>query len=234
MDKSLNIFAKQLGKNIRKQPGWIPLLAAIYLALYYFGVPSHLDVAGWRVTVPNLSVETWVPLLALVLYQVGDALDKVTFKKRNKVGKWEEDRFQPATFKEAIEAARNKFEVTDGIYDVSMKILEKAKQAKFSVHVLNEMAKFFRSLILPGLVIAIVLSLKLALPWSLILIALALLCAYVLAVQVYPRFKNLHRINLYRAVVALSPEEQAKITFQDLGTMRLFFWEGTLVATAKR
>src|SRR5262249_55592359 len=91
-----------------------------------------------------------------------------------------------------------------------------------------------RSLIAPGLVIAIVLLLKLTIPWALLLLALALLCTYVLAVQVYPRFKNLHRINLYRAVVALSAEDQAKITCQELGTIRMFFWEGTLVASAPK
>jgi hypothetical protein len=172
-------------------------------------------------------------LLTLVLYQIGDALDKVTFKKRDKEGKWT-DRFQPETFQDAIKAARENFGVNDSICDVSMKILEKAKQAKFSVHFLNEMAKFFRSLIAPGLAIAIVVSLKLTIPWALLLLALALLGTYVLAVQVYPRFKNLHRINLYRAVVALPTEDQAKITCQELGTVRMFFWEGTLVATAPK
>jgi hypothetical protein len=123
--------------------------------------------------------------------------------------------------------------VNDGIYVVSMKILEKATQAKFSVHFLNEMAKFFRSLIAPGLGIAIVLSLKLTLPWALVLLALALLCAYLLAFQVYPRLKNLHRINLYKAVVKLPPEDRAKITDQ-LSTVRMFFWEGVLLATAPK
>lgn len=233
MDESLKIFAKQLGKNAEKQPGWIYLLAATYLVLYAFGVPSQLDIAGWRVTVPKLSAEIWATLLTLVLYQVGDALDKVTFKKRNKGGNWV-DRFQPEAYKDAIRAARDKFGVNDGIYDLSMKILEKAKQAKFSVHFLNELAKFFRSLIAPGLAIAIVLSLKLTMPWTLVLLAVALLCGYVLAVQLYPRLKNLHRINLYRAVVALPAEDQAKITCQDLGTVRMFFWEGALVATAPK
>jgi len=233
MDESLKVFAKQLGKNAEKQPGWIYLLASIYLALYAFGVPTELDFAGWRLTVPKLSAEIWATLLALVLYQIGDALDKITFKKRNREGKWV-DRFQPESFKDAIKAARGRFGVHDGIYDVSMKILENAKQAKFSVHFLNETAKFFRSLIVPGLVIAIVLSIRLTLPWALFLLAFSLLCAYVLAVQVYPRFKNLHRINLYRAVVALPAEDQAKITCQELGTACMFFWEGTLVASAPK
>jgi hypothetical protein len=233
MEESLKIFVKQLGKNVEKQPGWIYLLAATYLVLYAYGVPCHLDIAGWQLTVPKLSAEIWATLLTFVLYQVGDALDKVTFKRRDKEGKWV-DRFQPESLKKAIGDAQEQYKVNEGIYDVSMKILEKAQQAKFSVHFLNEMAKFFRSLIAPGFVIAIVLSLKLTLPWALLSIALTLVCAYVLAVQVYPRLKNLHRINLYEAVVKLPTEDQAKITSQDLGSVRMFFWEGTLVATAPR
>ena len=197
MDESLKVFAKQLGKNAEKQPGWIYLLATIYFVLQAFGVPTQVDIAGLRLTVPKLSAEIWATLLTLVLYQVGDALDIVTFKKRDEKGNWV-DRFQPESLKDAIAAARAKFGVKDGIYDVSMKILEKAKQAKFSVHFLNEMAKFFRSLIAPVLAVAIGLSLKLTMPWALLLVAVALLCAYVLAVHVYPRLKNLHRINLYK------------------------------------
>ncbi|MDC8449852.1 MAG: hypothetical protein LV473_16055 [Nitrospira sp.] len=233
MDESLKVFAKQLGKNAEKQPGWIYLLATIYFVLQAFGVPTQVDIAGLRLTVPKLSAEIWATLLTLVLYQVGDALDKVTFKKRDEKGNWV-DRFQPESLKDAIAAARAKFGVKDGIYDVSMKILEKAKQAKFSVHFLNEMAKFFRSLIAPVLAVAIVLSLKLTMPWALLLVAVALLCAYVLAVHVYPRLKNLHRINLYKEVVALPAEDQAKVSCQELGTVRMFFWQGALIATAPK
>lgn len=124
--------------------------------------------------------------------------------------------------------------MNDGIYDVSMKILEKANQAKFSVHFLNELAKLFRSLIAPGLAIAIVLSLELTMPWALVLLAIALLCAYMLAFQVYPRLKNLHRINLYKAVVVLPAKDQAKITCQELGTVCMFFWEGAFLVTAPK
>jgi hypothetical protein len=126
MDESLKIFAKQLAKNVEKQPGWIYLLAATYLVLYASGIPSQLEIDGWQLTIPKLSVEIWATLLTLVLYQVGDALDKVTFKKRDKDGHWV-DRFQPESFKRAIADARDRFGVHDGIYDVSMKILEKAK-----------------------------------------------------------------------------------------------------------
>ena len=86
----------------------------------------------------------------------------------------------------------------------------------------------------PGLVIAIVLSLELPMPWALVLLAIALLCAYMLAFQVYPRLKSLHRINLYRAVVALPAKDQAKITCQELGTVCMFFWEGSFLVTAPK
>src|SRR5439155_19530115 len=132
----------------------------------------------------------------------------------------------------AIADARRRFGVVDGIYDVSMKILEKAHQAKFSVHFVNEIAKFFRSLIAPAFVVAVVFSLTFTVAWAALLLVFTLVCAYILAVHIYPRLKNLHRINLYRAVVALSAEDQAKISSHELGSVRMFFWEVVLVATA--
>ena len=229
MDESLKAFAKQLGKNAEKQPGWAYLLIAIYLALYAFGVPSQF----WNLTIPKLSAEVWAISLALLLYLVGDALDKITFKKRTAEGKWVY-RFESTASKDTKKEAQDKLEVKDGVYDVSMKILEEAEEAKFSVHFLNEAAKFFRSLIIPGLAIAIVLSLELSLPWPIFTIALALLGTYLLAFQVYPRFKNLHIMNLYKWIHDLPKEKFDKITKADLGTARMFFWEGILVASAPK
>jgi hypothetical protein len=112
-----------------------------------------------------------------------------------------------------------------------MKILEQAGRAN-SVVFLNETAKVFRSLLLPALVVAILFSLKLTSPWALVSIALALVSFFVLAFQVYPRLKNLHRIKLYQTVVALLRETKGT-SWEQLGGVRIFFWEGTLVATAK-
>ena len=170
----------------------------------------------------------------MLLYRAGDALDEATFKKRNAQGEWVY-RFESQASIDTRKEAEKKLKVKDGVYAVSMKILEKAEQARFSVHFLNEAAKFFRSLIIPGLAIAIVLSLQLSLPWSIFVIALALLCTYFLAFRVYPRFKNLHIMNLYGWVDALSEDDlKEKFDHQDLGTARMFFWEGTLVASAPK
>lgn len=220
MEEALKTIGKQLTENFTKQPGWAPLLVITYLVLY-FGDP-RLPVVK--------SVDFWSTLLTFIFYQIGDALDKITFKKRDAEGKWH-DRF-PIT--KEIEAARTEFGVKDGIYDVSMKILEKAGRTN-SVHFLNESAKTFRSVLLPLLGLAIWYSWKLTTFHLLLVpIALALLGFYVFAWQVYPRWKNLHRIKLYEAVVVLlsETETKGKITCHQLGGVRLFFWEGSLVATA--
>jgi hypothetical protein len=228
MEEVLKTLGKQLTENVKKQPGWAWLLVVTYLLLYVVGIPTEINIAELRLPVPK-SVEFWATILTLVLYQIGDALDKVTFKKRDKNGEWAE-RF-PIT--KEIEAAKKEFGVNHGIYDLSMGILEKAGRAN-SVHFLNEMAKVFRSLLLPALIIAILFGLKLTFPWALLPIALALVGFLLLAFQVYPRLKNLHRIKLYKTVVALLRETEAKkkTTYQQLGGVRMFFWDGTLVATA--
>jgi hypothetical protein len=231
MDESLKVFVKQWVSNAEEQPGWIYLLAACYLLLRAFGVPHHIDIGPWRTSLPQFSAEVWATVLTLLLYQIGDALDKVTFKKRNKEGTWV-DRFQPPALKMAREAACQKLGVRDGIYRVSMKILEQADKAKFSVRFLNEITKFFRSLIVPALVVAIVLALRFSVLWASVLIVLAFLCAYLVAFYVYPQLKNLHIINLYKSVVALPLEADAKITTHELDRERMFFWDGVLVVSA--
>jgi hypothetical protein len=230
MEEVLKTLGKQLTENVKKQPGWARLLVITYLSLYVVGVPADINIAELRLPVPR-SVEFWAGILTFILYQVGDALDKVTFKKRDKDGKWR-DRF-PIT--KEIEAARNEFGITDGIYDVSVKILEKAGRAN-SVHFLNEIEKVLRSLLLPALIVATLFALKVTFPWALLPIALGLIVFLVLAFQVYPRFKNLHRIKLYRTIVALLREAEtksrSKTTYQQFGGVRMFFWDGKLVATA--
>ena len=232
MEGALKEIGKQLTENLAKQPGWVPLLAIIYLVLNCGKLPPLLPVEKY--------VEVWATALTYAFYLFGDALDKITFKVRDAEGKWV-DLFPLKEIKRAQDA-QYEFGVTDGIYDVSMKILVKAWRANWVIF-WNETAKTFRSLLLPlGLVglagYAIGSSSKFTLLWAQVVIALVLLTLptlYVLAYQVYPRWKNHHRLKLYEEIVAWvrDPDNKGKITYQQLGGVRMFFWGGTLVATAR-
>ena len=234
---ALAVLFEQLGKTAEKQPGWVYLLATTYVLLPWlqprFHLPSRIGV--WGRTLP-ISAEVWAPLLTFVAYGVGDALDKITFKKRVG-GRWI-PRYKSDALREARAKAEEKLEVRDGIYKVAMSLLEAAHQAKLSVHLVNEGTKFFRSLILPAYVVCVLWSLRLGCPRGLILLTFASALAYVLAWWVYPPLKTYHMTNLYRTVRSLIEKEEkdkdSRFGVNEAGEFRLFFWEGRLVASGRR
>ncbi len=134
----------QLVRHFEKAPGWFYLLLIVYGVLGYWDIPKQIDIAG-----VHFSAEAWAASLTLVLYRLGDAIDKAVF---------EPEQF-PIPDREAM---RERFGVIEGIYGVAMKIAEEAGQDEWEfvkqtlwIHILNELAKTFRSLIL--LVFAMVL-----------------------------------------------------------------------------
>jgi hypothetical protein len=233
LEGALKEIGKRATENSAKQPGWVYLLVIIYLVLYFGKLPPLLPIKEY--------VEVWATALTYGFYLIGDALDKITFKMRDANGDWVVDRFPLKEIKDAQDA-QDEFGVKDGIYDVSIKILDKAGRAN-EVHFWNETAKTFRGLLLPlGLLgfagYAIGSSSKFTLLWAQVVIALVLLtlmAMYVLAYEVYPRWKNHHRVKLYEEIVACvrDPKNNGKITYQQLGSVRMFFWKETLVATVR-
>jgi hypothetical protein len=244
--EGLTVFFKQLGKNFEKQPGWVWLFGITYVVLSAFPLQGLVDAMRLQLTAPKFSTEIWATLVTLLLYLSGDALDKVSFntdkegqlvRPFSKYIPWLSKRL-PGFSTEEIREARTTFEVHDGIYDVSMKILEKAKLAD-RVHLLNETAKTFRSLILPALAVAVVFSLNFPFPWLLVPIALAVLVALALAFLIYPPLKNLHRKKLYKTAADLHKQQIGKKLIvkpdgKKDGDVLTLFWDGTFVATALR
>lgn len=233
-DDPLKALGKQLSENVKKQPGWGWLLVVITALLFVEG--KVIDIVELRLLTNHIEISAVV--LTFVFYQLGDALDKVTFKKRDEEAKKWVERVKISE----IDDAQNEFGITDGVYDVSMKILEKAKQDT-SVYLLNEMAKVFRSLIILALAAVIWFAFQLPYPSALVPlaiaivivgmpIAIALMIFLELAYLVYPWLKNLHRRKLYKTIVALLRKTKGKTTCHQLGGVRMFFWEGTLVGTA--
>jgi hypothetical protein len=77
MGDALKVFATQLTKNVEKQPGWVPLLVALYVAIALVGLPNRLSVFGKDLEISSVVIVT---VLTFVFYQAGDALDKLVFK----------------------------------------------------------------------------------------------------------------------------------------------------------
>ena len=229
-DGALKTFAKQLGKNADKQPGWMYLLAVAFLTVPFARLPSR---------VPN---ELWATLIAVIAYGLGDAIDKVTFKHLVKKpdGRivWE-----PWYLPQAHETAKGKAEtnlgIKAGLYDVSMRLLEAGHEARFSVHWVNEISKFLRSLLVPAVFVAMVqLSRTLPFVWALSMSAITVVGAVYLATRVYPKVKTAHITSLYESIPGLVAEKndqgQKKLECFDVECARLFFWEGKFVASAKK
>src|SRR5262249_40230767 len=149
-------FAKQAAKNTEKQPGWAYLLALTFVVTPLLGLPSAFSFQGSSLTIPN---EVWAVVVALVAYTVGDALDKITFKKLTTKADGERKwvpRYTSTELNKAKGEAEKRLGIKDGLYKVAMNVLEAAHDARFSVHWVNEIAKFMRSAIVLLSIVAVV------------------------------------------------------------------------------
>jgi hypothetical protein len=214
--KALNKFVDQLAKNAAMQPGWVPLVILCYLALPIAGVPTSIRLFEHTF---ELSLELWAGVVALGLFLVGDALDKSFYKSL-------ENQVSPKALRTTRNAARSALEIHDGVYDVAKALATAAGSfQRLSIQFLNETAKFLRSLVLPIMVTGIGLA-----AGGRVLMGVGLIITAVLLVPLYARIKATHIQHLYDLVPLLKSDQKCFI--QDLGPLRLFFWEGKLVGSA--
>jgi hypothetical protein len=216
MKKSLELFAKQLVKNVEKQPGWIPLLVLTWVIVELADLQTELILFGRTLTV---SSELIAGVGAFALYQVGDALDKAIFKPAAARLLWLED---------ARANARKALTVNEGVYAVAKSVAVASGDFwQAPIHVRNEAAKFLRSLSLPLVAAGVYFLLS---GW-LILAVLSLLFGLI-SIPLFILLKAGHMRSLYDEMRELrkKPEYDA----QDLNGVRLFFWEGEMVASALR
>jgi hypothetical protein len=124
---------KRLSAALEKQPGWVYVGLAVYLAV-------------WFVKLPWLSREIWVVVLTPLLYWLGDGIDSAGFRLANKT-----ERYPRADLDASRKEARDRLEIQDGIYDVAFKLLAAAGEARHRalINFQNECAKFMRSIALP-------------------------------------------------------------------------------------
>lgn len=216
MKKSLEVFAKQLVKNVEKQPGWIPLLALSYVIVELADLQTELSLFGRTLTV---SSELIAGVAAFALYQVGDALDKALFTSAAARLRWLE---------EARADARKGLAVNEGVYAVAKSVAVASGDFwQVPIHVRNEAAKFLRSLSLPLLAAGAYFALN-----GQFAVAILSLLFGLISIPLFILLKAGHMRSLYDEMRALrkKPEYDA----QDLNGVRLFFWEGDMVASALR
>ncbi len=223
--EALKVVCTQLLKDCDKAPGWLPLLVCAYLMLGITGLPATVSLAG--VTLP-LSTEVLAGLVTLLFYQVGDAADEWVFKTGSGVERGTRP-FYKQRYEKEQKRAQDSLGVTTGLYGVAWKLTDAAEKDRRTVlvHSFNEAAKFMRSVAFPLVLLSVLSLVEGRQSWAVTLTGVGLI-----AFAAYPSLKVQHIRRLYSLASLLSHD--VKYTYRDLDQVRLFFWEGTLVASACR
>lgn len=206
---------KQFSEALQKQPGWIYLGLTVYLAVHLLKLP-------W------LSREIWVAVLTPLFYWIGDGIDSAWFRLPDK-----QERFRLRELNEQRKIARDHLRIQGGVYQVAMSFLAESGEPRHraAVRFQNEFAKFLRSLACPVVLLGIYVGVA-SHPgyWALLILAVPLVLASF-------GLKLLHLRTLYSLVPYLC--RPGGYTAYDLpqntagaASIRLFFWEGKLVASA--
>ena len=217
MGDALSTFIKQLTTNLKQAPGWVPLAAVCYVVYdVLFRTPPGPQTP--RADHKELIVAT----AALVLYVIGDALDKALWK-----------RFKRAFLQTNYETVETTLAIQEdeGLYRVSKALAVAAGHYDGSwIQVKNELAKLCRSLVLPCLVVCPLLLLRGQIGWS----TLALLGVPVL-LWTYLKLKASHIDDLcFLSTRVYSNDPENYFALDVTQQIRLFFWEGKLVSSGRR
>lgn len=221
----LKTLFQQLWKNLESLPGWVPLVAAIEL-----GVAAAPEGATYLGLPLERYGELIVGTLSFLAYQFGDALDKPFFKNF-KGSSWEH---WLKIIRIDVPGARNAFiarvQVKDGSYSVALDLLKAGGEYAGSwVHGCNELAKFFRSAVLP------VIALPLLPVYASVELSQRIVLAAVLFLF-YLLLKPWHMQLLYSRTLEMLQEDEKGQKFGTLDLdngIRLFFWKGSLVTSAR-
>jgi hypothetical protein len=224
--EALNVFWKQVLKDFdKKAPGWFPLLFLVLLLLQLSGLPENIKIDGW--TIP-LSAEVIASVITFILYQLGDAIDELIFKE-TKDGKKVTKKFYKDQYAIESSAAQNALGVGEsGLYGLASKLTAAAEKERkdIFVYLLNESAKFLRSLIVPFLLLSIYFVLSRNFVVGVLLFVLSVIVLYL-----YPWLKVRHIKQLYKQV-AFVTEQKKYYDYKDINGVRLYFWDRKYIETS--
>ena len=236
---------KVLAKPFGTAPGWALLL----LSSFWLVDAGHLqrlaeERFGFRE--PKIPGTVWALALTLIFYKIGDWLDEVVYKKRVAVPDPSSprqryikcNRFDPEWVDRERMAARDALKIQEGSYRVAMALIIAAEKSA-AVRFANELGKFFRSLVVPFLLVAIfgfwVSSLKGRAVF--LFSAITILFFYVL-------LKQFHIWLLYRRVRQVTADERFESGKMGAragsteeppgcgGKLLYFSWDGKFLETA--
>jgi hypothetical protein len=211
---TFEFIKKQVWEPLEKQPGWVYLAFAVYLGVH------ALSLGG-------LSDELWVVILTPVFYWIGDGIDSALFKKSDKT-----ERFPLCGLCDVRKKARDALLVQDGVYEVLMKLLAESGEPrhKAQVHFQNELAKFARSAAVP----VCLLGIYLAVTRDTWFVALVGLSALLMVVAFYLKLRHMRTLYSLTEWLRRPPKYAVhNIDVEGAGSpVRLFFWEGKLIASA--
>jgi hypothetical protein len=222
---ALKTVWNQFLKDSDKLPGWVPLFVVMLVVVDRATPPDHISL--WGRTLP-LSREFLAAALTLLFYTVGDAIDEVVFKTGQEGARGTREIWKER-YSEQLKAARDEMGAGNGLYSVALKLVtagEKHRGTRPGIHIPNEAAKCLRALILPFTILAAPFFARGR-------VALALTCLAVAAALLltYPLLKVRHLRRLYVSASGLAQKEKLYHD-EELGTMRLVFWDGNLVGSA--
>src|SRR5690348_14424999 len=224
---TLKVAWNQFLKNAEQTPGWAPLIVLVWGVLEWCGLPANVDVFHKNVPV---SIELVAGVIAFALYWLGDALDQPIFKERSNGEIVTKKRFKNKYLKDSIQAQGNLNVGGHGLYSLATKLMKAAEKERgtVAINVLNESAKFLRSLMVPLLILSAYFFFRHDLALGVIAIAGSGLAYYC-----YPRLKAQHIRRLYAAAAALDRGTD-KLKSVRLEDVSLIFWDGALVGAGFR
>ena len=207
----LSTLLNQLVKNVKTLPGWAPLLLILYVASYFIDI-KFIDDSGAE----KLFKDTCVIILAFFSYQLGDAIDKVFYKK------FEGDRLSDNKC-----LVREKLDIKDGIYRVMKAFaISQHKYTGSWTQVLNESAKLIRSLTVVFITLGVSAILMNKIIFGIVSMVFGVFCLYP---AFFLKLKHISRLYSLTEQTVISKEYKSEHLSSGV---RLFFWDGELVGSA--
>jgi hypothetical protein len=213
----------QFLKDSDKLPGWVPLFVVMLVVVSWATPPARVSL--WSVSLP-LSREFLAAALTLLFYNIGDAIDEVVFKTGPKGARKTRETWTKR-YRQQFSGTSDEMGIGNGLYSAALKLVTVGEKhrGKLAIHIPNEAAKCLRgALILPLVILMIIFFAR-----GRVVLGLTCFATATVFLLAYPFLKVHHIRRLYASASTLHKEKFYHD--EELGTMRLVFWDGILVAS---